>query len=74
MFESCGGGGIDQLVLFYLQKPNSCAVTFSATGRYIPQLPDILQRFKSRWEVIARFLDGYARVYRKSGRRVGKES
>ncbi|KAG0638556.1 hypothetical protein HOY80DRAFT_966821 [Tuber brumale] len=55
----------DQLVLFYLQKPNTCAVAFSATGRYIPQLSGIVQRFESRWEVVAGFLDGYARVYRK---------
>ncbi|KAG0134137.1 hypothetical protein HOY82DRAFT_602984 [Tuber indicum] len=55
----------DQLVLFYLQKPNTCVVAFSATGRHIPQLPSILQRFESRWEVIAGFLDGYARLYRK---------
>ncbi|PWW76066.1 hypothetical protein C7212DRAFT_344532 [Tuber magnatum] len=46
-------------------KPNTCVVAFSATGRYIPRLPGILQRFESRWEAVAGFLDGYARVYRK---------
>ncbi|CUS13942.1 unnamed protein product [Tuber aestivum] len=55
----------DEVVAGLSNKPSTCVVSFSATGRYIPRLPGILQRFESRWEVVAGFLDGYARVYRK---------
>lgn len=52
---------LDQLVVFYVQRPDgTLVVSFSATGVYRAELPALASCFRECYEVVAAIADAYA--------------
>lgn len=53
-------GYLDQLVVFYVQRPDgTLVVSFSATGVYRAELPALVSCYRECYEVVAGIADAY---------------